>query len=337
VTSVQAGYVGTDDAQLARGEALAERLGQGRLTAELVYARWGAASQRTQLDLAAPLIGRLAELAEGGDPVVELYAEHARGIDEWDRGRMDTARRALDRAAELLAALDADQSAATTVAHDVRQLNPAFRGMLHALTGDVEDGWRILAELGRSVRGDAYRTIVWAHFSANTASLLGDAARTARVAQEGLAADPDGAFAFIGTMLRREQCWAEGMLGSAEDAAAALARIDDLDRRMQQLGATSGHHGALIMSADLHLAAGDPDGADRALDAAELAVAEWGQRTYEPLIGVLRARVLLARGAPPERVRAALDGARATARERGALLYVRRADEVEAALHPAAG
>ena len=63
------------------------------------------------------------------------------------------------------------------------------------------------------------------------------------------------------------------------------------------------------MNADLQLAAGDPDAASRTLDAAQESVERWGQRTNEPMIGVLRARAQLA-AATAGRVRATLEATR---------------------------
>ena len=228
VVSVRAGYVSTDDELLARGEELADRLGRRRLAAELLYARWGAASQRIQLDRSAELIARLAELAGASDDPVVAALRRARAGDRPVGPRPDRDGRAGA----------GPRGRAARRAGQPRRL-PGRAGLRRpaAVTGvprpgaarlgdDVDSGPRDPGRDAPPVRGDPYRTVVWAHFSANSASVAADPAWCREACEEGLAADPDNAFAFLGTMLRSEHAWAVGARARAQDAEAALARVD---------------------------------------------------------------------------------------------------------------
>ncbi|GAA4356268.1 BTAD domain-containing putative transcriptional regulator [Angustibacter luteus] len=333
IVGVQAGYIGTDDALLARGEELAERLGRVRTGVELVYARWGAASQRVELDRSAELIARLEERASGSaDPVVRLYALHARGIDRWDRGEIGESRVALDSAADLLAELDEGEQR-PVLAYDVRLLSPAFRSLVHTLTDDLDSAHAIQQRMRTQVQGDPYGTVVWAQFTANAASLEGDVERTLAACATGLAADPDGAFAFLGTMLRSEQAWARGMHGTPDDAREALAEVARLDEVLLEMGARTGEHGTLLIRAYLHLASGEPTQALAALDEAAASADRYQQRPNEALASVVRARAQLALGVPAVDVHATLAEGRRLAQRTGALLFARRADELADQLH----
>ena len=336
IVGVQAGYIAADDELLARGEELAGRLGRVRTGVELMYARWGAASQRVELDRSAELMARLEQLAAGSDdPVVRLYALHARGIDHWDRGEIGASRAALDAAAELLAELD-DAERRPVLAYDVRLLSPAFRALVHTMTDDLDSAHAIQDRMRSQVRGDPYGTIVWAQFTANAASLEGDVERTLAACATGLEADPDGSFAFLGTMLRSERAWARGMSGTPDDARAALDEVARLDEVLLEMGARTGEHGTLLIRAYLHLAAGEPAAALAALDEAAASAERYQQRPNEALASVVRASAQLALAVPPDEVRTTLAAGRRLAQSTGARLFARLADELEATL-PAAG
>ncbi|WP_422768965.1 hypothetical protein ACN28C_19410 [Plantactinospora sp. WMMC1484] len=91
------------------------------------------------------------------------------------------------------------------------------------------------------------------------------------------------------------------------------------------------YHNGLI--AEMWLAAGRPDEAGTALDRADHALEAYGQRYAEGLIRLLRARLLHARGAPLDVVRAAAEEARAWSAERETHLFARRAEKFLAELN----
>jgi ATP/maltotriose-dependent transcriptional regulator MalT len=162
--------------------------------------------------------------------------------------------------------------------------------------------------------------------AARTAANVGDPAATLRLAERGIAVDPEFTFVFQGTYLRLARLWAQAMLGQdpagAADRAEQLIRTNMLDPSISCVATWFGLLG------EARLAAGQLDEAAAALDRADWALDAFGQRYPEGLILLIRARLLEARGEPRTVVRAAAERACSLSVDREAHLYARRAEEM---------
>jgi ATP/maltotriose-dependent transcriptional regulator MalT len=151
-----------------------------------------------------------------------------------------------------------------------------------------------------------------------------------RVAQRGLAADPQYDFLFLGTYVRVIGAWARAVSGDEPGGAA-----DDIEALLDSLPQDqprSGEGAWLTLLADACVRAGQLDRARAALARAEEAMATHGQVYAEPLRLLVLARLQHALGEPAAVVRETLELARADATAREAFLLVGRADRLEAEL-----
>ncbi|MEK8104001.1 hypothetical protein NKG94_00805 [Micromonospora sp. M12] len=137
--------------------------------------------------------------------------------------------------------------------------------------------------------------------------MAGDAALARRAGERWVSAGLARLQSQIDHYIRQSWCWARAHIGDDPAGAAAeaeaLLAANLLDP--PQWGIAY-HHGLI---AEMWLAAGLPDRAEAALDRADQAVWEHGQRYGEGLLLLLRARLSQARGTPrggPRRSRTSL-------------------------------
>ena len=162
------------------------------------------------------------------------------------------------------------------------------------------------------------------------AALAEDPAWARRAAQRGIAVDPQHTFTFLGSYHRLARCWARAVLG--EDPAGAAAAAEELIATALLDPPRSGLATWCGLLAEMWLAAGKPVEAEAALDRADRFLSTYGQRYPEGLLLLLRARLLQARGAPTDVVRAAAERAHARSTEREAHLFAHRAEQFLAEL-----
>jgi DNA-binding SARP family transcriptional activator len=311
---------------LERAERLARGLGREREAADFLFSRWAGHAQTIQLDRAAPLARRLFEQGEASsDPTIRAYGLNAWGIHQWAIGNVGQGVRYLRQAGQVLS----DHAARRDddpLRHDLQMLPAAIFAEMTAQHGDLGTAQALLDALETTAGDDPYMITVWASMAARTAANVGDPAATLRLAERGIAVDPEFTFVFQGTYLRLARLWAQAMLGQdpagAADRAEQLIRTNMLDPSISCVATWFGLLG------EARLAAGQLDEAAAALDRADWALDAFGQRYPEGLILLIRARLLEARGEPRTVVRAAAERACSLSVDREAHLYARRAEEM---------
>ncbi|MEU6352444.1 BTAD domain-containing putative transcriptional regulator [Streptomyces sp. NPDC047072] len=322
----QAGYDASTFDLLERAEYLAGTLGREPEAADFLFIRMMGAYTSIEKGR-GEMARRLHELGQvSSDPAVRRYARHAWGLHQWDIGNIGEAYRCF---------VKEDVAAGGTVAPDeetplrrdgsIPGEGPGWRAVMTALHGDVEaalafvDTW--------DTPEDPYAASVWVYYTTMITSMAGDA-EAARRAGERWAASGFVRLraANIDLYIRQFWCWARALTG--EDPAGAATEAEDLLAAHlldpPQWGVA--YHYALI--AEMWLAAGSPDRAESALDRADQAIWDYGQRYAEGLLLLLRARLLQARGAPLTTVRAAAERAHTQSTAREAHLFARRAEQL---------
>jgi len=330
VVGMRSGYVGSGLDLLQRAEQLARRLGRERVAADLLFSRWAAHSQGIRLDRAAPLARRLLDQgAASTDPTVRAYGWSAWGIHQWDLGNIGEAFRYLGRANSMMLD-DRPGVGEDPLRRDLQLLWPVMLALMTALHGDVNASRSLLDRLEVDAEDDPYAITVWSAFSVVTAALAGDPTWAARAADRGIAVDPDYSFGFLGGYQRLARCWARAVTG--DDPARAAKEAEGIIGAVLLDPPRSGLATWYGLLAEMLLAAGLLTKAAEALDRAQDCLDAYGQRYPEGLLLLLRARVQQARGEPPAAVRTTAERARALSVERGALLFVHRADTLLAEL-----
>ncbi|MCX5043583.1 AAA family ATPase [Aldersonia sp. NBC_00410] len=314
VVSIRQGYVGVLPGMLEHAEQLAVALGRDREAVEILYGRWSALSQQLDLGPSSELSVRLNERAAGAsDPVIRLYALHAEGVTHWDHGRIGESYRALLLANEILAReIEPEPALIGTLRHDVKILAPAFLAYMTMIHLGVEAGRARFAELARRMGEDRYAVIAWSAFAASAASMAGDAESAERSGAFALTGDAAATFEFLGTYSVFQYWWARAMHGDTEEGIEQMRIMLDRNPDLRR----TGYALWLTLFAEAHLVAGALDEAGAALEQADKAIRENGQRYPEPVTRLMHARLAHARGLPREQVaeilRAARDLAAAT-------------------------
>ncbi|MEW9528464.1 BTAD domain-containing putative transcriptional regulator [Microbispora sp. NPDC049125] len=325
VVGMGQGYVGSTIDLLERAEHLARGLGRDREAVDFLLSRQAAYCQGMQLDRADRLGRRFLEQCEASaDPVLRAYGLQTWAIYQWSIGEIGEAHEFQSRSDRTLLE-DIAGYGEYPLRRDLHLIVAAMHAEISALHGDL-DAARPLLDMLEAAGDDPYAITLWATFASRIAVMSGDPAWALRVAERGIAEDPGFSFAFFGAHLRMSRCWARAVTGHDPAGAAAEAEViltaKLLDPPLTGLATWSG------MIGDMWLAAGRPDDAAAALDRADQVVDTHGERYAEGLLLLLRARLLQARGADPDDVRAAAERARALSARRGAHLFARRAEEL---------
>ena len=315
---------------LERAEHLARSLGRDREAADFLFSRWAGHAQTIDLVHAAPLARLLFEQGEASaDPTIRAYGLNAWGIHQWDIGNVGQGVRYLRQAGLALSEYAAHRED-DPLRHDLQMLPAAIFAEMTAQHGDLGTAQALLDTLETTAGDDPYMITVWASMAARTAANVGDPVTALRAAERGIAVDPEFTFVFQGTYERLARHWALAMTGrdpaDAADRVEQLIRTNLLDPPRSCVATWFGLLG------EARLMAGQLDQAAAALDRADWALDEFGQRYPEGLILLIRARLLQARGEPRTVVRAAAERARSLSADREAHLYARRAEEMLAEL-----
>ncbi|GIF23569.1 DNA-binding SARP family transcriptional activator/tetratricopeptide (TPR) repeat protein [Actinoplanes tereljensis] len=309
VLGMQAGYVGAPPDILERSEELARGLGRELEATSFLFTRWTGYSQGLRIELSGRLAGRLRQQGEqSADPVVRAYGWLAWGIHQWEIGDIGEALRYLTRSVRTTPAGSARRTDAPLL-RDLGLLSAGMLGLVTTLHGDVPAARELFDTMEADAGDDPYAITFWATFAAISATLAGESGWALSAADRGIAVDPDLTFEFLGTYQRLARLWALALTGHDPDGAAAeLERIIEARLLDPPRSSIVTWYGAL---AEMRLAAGRPAEAEAALERAEQALDQYGQRYSEGLIRLLRAR---------------LDpGGAALSADRGAYLFVQRA------------
>ncbi|MDP9796185.1 DNA-binding SARP family transcriptional activator [Catenuloplanes nepalensis] len=339
----QAGFGGTTSDLLERAELLARRLGREADAAGLLFARLFGAYTFLDPDR-GHLARRLYAQGEASTlPVVRVYGRQALGLHHWDVGAIGEARRLF--ASNDLALLDtapaqpngdpepggpgssvpgpnAPGHGATAVRRDVSGEWPGWRAVVTALHGEVDTAVTMIDEWNAPT--DPYAVGTWAYYTTMIAALAGDPGRVLRAVERWFAMGTGHLALQQEHYVRLDWFWARALTGEDEAGVAAEAETLLAATLVDPPRFGVAFHHALI--AEMWLAAGKPDAAGTALDRAERALDDYGQRYAEGLVLLLRARLLHARGEPAGVVEAAAGRARDRSRERGAHLFAARAE-----------
>ncbi|MFG1871566.1 BTAD domain-containing putative transcriptional regulator [Micromonospora arborensis] len=316
----QSGYDASTFDLLERAEYLARTLAREAEAADFAFIRLMGAytcleKSRGQLARRIHEYGRTSS-----DPGVRRYGRQAWGLYHWDIGNIGEAYRCF-------AGEDGDPSVPdeeTPLRRDgsIPGEGPGWRAVMTALHGDVESALAFVDTW--DTPGDPYAAAVWVYYTTMIASMAGDAALARRAGERWVAAGLARLQSQIDHYIRQSWCWARALTG--DDPAGAAAEAEELLAANlldpPQWGIAY-HHGLV---AEMWLAAGLPDRAEAALDRADQAVWEHGQRYGEGLLLLLRARLSQAHGEPLVVVRAAAERASAHSNACGARLFARRAE-----------
>ncbi|MFF5364746.1 BTAD domain-containing putative transcriptional regulator [Streptomyces scabiei] len=322
----QAGYDASTFDLLERAEYLARTLGREAEAADFLFIRTMGAYTSIEKGR-GQLARRMHELGQvSSDPAVRRYGRHMWGLHQWDIGNIGEAYRTLIKAdvAAVGGALAPDEETPLRRDGSIPGEGPGWRAVMTALHGDVDaalafvDTW--------DTPGDPYAASVWVYYTTMIASMAGDAETARRAGERWAAARFVRLRALIDHYIWLSWCWARALTG--EDPAGAAAEAEELLAANlldpPQWGIAYNY--ALI--AEMWLAAGSPDRAEAALDRADQAIWDYGQRYAEGLLLLLKARLLQARGAPLTAVRAAAERACTHSTAREAHLFARRAEQL---------
>ena len=321
----QSGYDTSIFDLLGRAEYLARTLGREAEAADFLFIRLMGAYTSIEKGR-GQLARRMHELGQASSaPAVRRYGWQAWGLHQWDIGNIGEAYRSFSKE---------DVTADGTVAPDeetplrrdgsIPGEGPGWRAVMTALHGDVDTALAFVDTW--DTPGDPYAASVWVYYTTMIASMAGDAETARRAGERWVAAGLARLSAHIDHYIRQFWCWARALTG--EDPSGAAAEAEELLAAHlldpPQWGIA--YHYALI--AEMWLAAGLPDRADAALDRADQAMWDYGQRYAEGLLLLLKARLLQARGAPLTAVRAAAERAITHSTACEAHLFARRAEQL---------
>lgn len=322
----QAGYDASTFDLLERAEYLASTLGRDAEAADFLFIRMMGAYTSIEQGR-GELARRLHELGQvSSDPAVRRYGRHAWGLHQWDIGNIGEAYRSLvkDDVAAVGGTVAPDEETPLRRDGSIPGEGPGWRAVMTALHGDVDaalafvDTW--------DTPEDPYAASVWVYYTTMITSMAGDAEAARRAGERWAAVGFVRLRSNIDLYIRQFWCWARALTG--EDPAGAATEAEELLAAHlldpPQWGIA--YHYALI--AEMWLAAGSPDRAEAALDRADQAIWDFGQRYAEGLLLLLRARLLQARGAPLTAVRAAAERACTQSTKCEAHLFARRAEQL---------
>jgi tetratricopeptide (TPR) repeat protein len=292
---------------LTRGKQLAEQLRRAPELVNLLWAEWAGLDVACRFDEGDPIAEQLLALSESTDvPVAPVLGHTAYGITKWHHGDLAASSEHLDAASAAADSIPPETLSAVLFDLDQLRLSQPFSVYLHDITGDVDDPEERYEEVVRRIPGDRYWELAVSNFAASGALSVGDPARAERAARRGLAADPEGMFAFWGLAGR---CY----LG------AALALQGRLDEGLPILDeAWAGYTGmglrtngvTLVANKALALAhAGRVEEAETALAVARREFDTYQERYAEPTLLLAEAVLRHARGDDPSDVAKVLSSA----------------------------
>jgi len=269
VTGAHHGYAALIGSPLlARGKQLAEQLDRAADLVNLLWAEWAGVHVACRFAEGDPIAEELLDLAELTEvPVAPVLGHTAYGISRWHHGDLAAAAEHLDAAKEAADSIPAETLAAVLFDLDQLRLSLPFSAYIHDLIGDLEDPEAAYDELVRRLPGDRYWELAVMNFAASGALSTGDLPRAERAARRGLAADPEGMFAFEawgrytamglrtnGVTLLASRAHALAEAGRLEEAEASL---DDARRELETYNERYAEPTLLLADAVLRHARGD--------------------------------------------------------------------------------
>jgi tetratricopeptide (TPR) repeat protein len=318
---------------LDRGKELAVRLGDDDLLLNLDWAEWSAAATACDFPRADPIAERFRTMAEQAAPddVVELTLGHGVwGIHSWHHGRIDEAVAHLDRSRAAAVNLPAAHMVLGMVAEQ-RMLTELFSVFVHDLAGDLDEVGLAYERLVQS-QDDRVALAMVAGLETAAAMVVGDMPRAIRASGDGLAADPDDAFGFSGTL--NQMYAASAALAGGGDPDAAIAMFEEGHVRYQRSRNRTGLGSAYATMAIELTRAGALDRAKGYLTRAQDELRTRGERWPEPVILLAEAELQSAEGGSVPVIRELLERARDVAAQQGSHAIARR---MERALHALGG
>lgn len=324
----ESGYDASTFELLERAEYLARTLDSDAEAADFFFIRvMGAFTsiEEGRGELARQMYGRGQA---SSDPAVRRYGRHTWGLHQWDVGNIGDAYR-------ILTTPDEDGPGEDTPLRrdgSIPGEGPGWRAVITALHGDVGEALAFVDTW--DAPNDPYAASVWVYYTTMIASMAGDAGLAKHAGERWFAAGLTRLRSQLEHYIRQYWCWAHALTGDdpADFAAEAeqLLAVNLLDPPQWGIA----YHYGLI--GEMWLAAGMPDRAAAALDRADQAVWQHGQRYSEGHLLLVKARLAQARGEPLPAVRAAAGRALAHSTASGAYLFARRAERFLAELGAAA-
>jgi DNA-binding SARP family transcriptional activator len=317
---------------LDRGKELAVHLGDDDLLLNLEWAEWAAAATACDFPRADPIAARFRVMAEQAGPgqVVGLLLGHGVwGIHSWYHGRISEAVDHLDRSRAATADVPAADVLPGMVAEQ-KMLTEVFSVFVHDLAGDLDQVGLAYAALVRS-QDDRFARATVSGLEAAAAMAVGDMPRAIRASRAGLAADPDVAYGFWGTLNQMYANCAELVEGGDPDAS--VARFEQGLARYLHSGSRTGLGSCYATMAIGLTRAGDLHRARGYLTRAQVELETRGERWPEPVILLADAALREAEGAAISAVRELLERARDVAAHQGAQALVRRIERSLGELH----
>jgi DNA-binding SARP family transcriptional activator len=305
---------------LDRADYLARTLGRDAEAADFFFIRVMGAFTAVEKGRGR-LAERMHELARmSSDPVVRRYGRSTWGLHQWDVGNIGEAYRILTGEDPA----DAGPEVVTPLRQDgaVPGEGPGWRAVMTAMHGDVASALAFVDTW--DTPNDPYAASIWVYYTAMISSMEGDAARAKSAIERWFAAGLSRLGSQLEHYIQQYWCWARALTGDDPAGAAAdaerLLAADLLDPPQWGLAYQYG------LIAEMWLAAGQPDQAACALERADQAVWDHGQRYAEGLLLLIKARLSQARGEPRTVVRAAAELARSRSAANEALLFAGRAE-----------
>lgn len=301
VTGAHHGYAALIGSPLlARGKQLAEQLDRAPELVNLLWAEWAGVDVACRFDEGDPIAEELLDLAELTEvPVAPVLGHTAYGISRWHHGDLVGAAEHLDAAKAAADAIPAETLAAVLFDLDQLRLSLPFSVYIHDLIGDLDDPEASYDELVRRLPGDRYWELAVMNFAASGALSTGDLPRAERAARRGLAADPEGMFAFWGLAGR---CYLGAALALQGNLDEGLGMLDEAWGRYTAMGLRTNGVTLLASRAQALAEAGRLEEAAAALDDGRRELATYQERYAEPTLLLADAVLRHARGDEPAEV-----------------------------------
>jgi hypothetical protein len=265
------------------------------------------------------------------DPAIRRYGRRAWGLHQWDIGNIGEAYRSFTEEDGTPVAPDEE----TPLRRDgIVGGGPGWRAVTTALHGDVETALALVDTWDNP--GDPYAASAWVYYTTMIASMAGDAALARRAGERRVAAGLERPGTQMDHYIRLNWSWGRALTGDDPAGAAGAAGAAGEAEEVLAAGLLDPPQWGIAyqygLIAEMWLSAGQPERAAAALDAADRALWEYGQRYAEGLLLLIRARLSQARGEPVAAVRAAADQAYTRSTASGSHLFARRAAQLLAEL-----
>jgi DNA-binding SARP family transcriptional activator len=295
VTGAHHGYAALIDSPLlARGKQLAEQLERAPDLVNLLWAEWAGVDVACRFAEGDPIAEELLDLAELTEvPVAPVLGHTAYGISRWHHGDLVGAAEHLDAAKAAADSIPAETLAAVLFDLDQLRLSLPFSAYIHDLLGDLQDPEASYDELVRRLPGDRYWELAVMNFAASGALSTGDLPRAERAARRGLAADPEGMFAFWGMAGR---CYLGATLALEGNLEEGLPLLDEAWGRYTAMGLRTNGVTLLASRAQALAEAGRLEEAAASLEDGRRELETYNERYAEPTLLLADAVLRHARG-----------------------------------------